>query len=99
MSYVKPMKIVGGSTDMTSTSGHTAHAVDEQKPYGRWRVSWLPGRTVSHNQATTALILAEHIAAGATGPAHRHWPHVQGWAAELNLTGAEAVAAVRRVTG
>jgi hypothetical protein len=95
---VKPMKITGSETNMTSTSGHTAHAVDKRKPYGRWRVSWLPGRTVSHNQATTALVLAEHISAGASGPAHRHWPHVKSWAAELDLTAGEAVAAVHRAT-
>jgi hypothetical protein len=95
---VKLMKITGGETDMAGTSGHTAHAVNKRKPYGRWRVSWLPGRTVSHNQATTALVLAEHISAGATGPAHRHWAHVKGWAAELDLTAAEAVAAVCRAT-
>jgi hypothetical protein len=93
---VKPMKITGGETSMTTTNGHTAHAVNKRKPYGRWRLSWLPGRTVSHNQATTALVLAEHISAGATGPAHRHWPQVRSWAAELDLTAAEAVAAVRR---
>lgn len=88
-------KIRGGETTMTASSGHSAHAVDERKPYGRWRVSWLPGRTVSHNQATTALVLASHVTAGATSPAHRHWPHIAGWAAELDLTPEEAVAAVQ----
>jgi hypothetical protein len=89
------MKITGGETTMTSTCGHSAHAVDERQPYERWRVSWLPGRTVSHNQATTALVLAAHITAGATSPGHRHWAHVQTWAAELDLTAAEAVTAVQ----
>ncbi|MGH3876045.1 MAG: hypothetical protein ACRDSK_03310 [Actinophytocola sp.] len=98
MSHPNAMTVSGSGTVMTTTSGHTARAVDEREPYGRWRVSWLPGRTVSRNQATTALVLAEFVTAGATRPAHRHWPHVQGWAAELDLTGAEAVAAVR-VTG
>lgn len=92
------MKITGSDTVMTSTSGHTAHAVDERNPYGgSWRVSWLPGRTVSYNQATTALVLAAHITAGAISPAHPHWPHVQSWAAELDLTPAEAVTAVQSV--
>ena len=89
-------KISGGDTTMTASCGHAAHAVDEHQPYGRWRVSWLPGRTVSRNQATTALVLASHITAGATSPAHRHWPHITGWAAELDLTGEDAVAAVQR---
>ena len=91
-------KITGGETTMTATSGHTAHAVDEREPYGPWRVSWLPGRTVSHNQATTALVLALHVTAGATSPAHRHWPHVVGWAAELDLTAEQAVAALHHTT-
>jgi hypothetical protein len=94
----QPIKVTGGETTMTSTCGHTAHAVDERQPHGRWRVSWLPGRTVSRNQATTALMLAAHIAAGATSPAHRHWPHVRGWAAELDLSTGEAVAAVQQAS-
>ena len=89
-------KIRGGESTMTASCGHSAHAVDERKPYGRWRVSWLPGRTVSRNQATTALVLASHVTAGATGPAHRHWPHVVGWAAELDMTAEDAVTALQR---
>lgn len=90
-----PMKITGGDTVMTTTCGHSAHAIDVREPYGRWRVSWLGDRTVSRNQATTALVLAAHITAGAASPAHPDWPHVQGWAAELDLTAAEAVRRVR----
>jgi hypothetical protein len=93
----QPMAVTSGDIVMTSTCGHSAHAVDEREPYGRWRVSWLPGRSVSRNQATTALVLAGHITAGATSPAHRQWARVQAWAAELDLTAAEAVNAVQLV--
>ena len=91
-------KITSSETTMTATSGHSAHAVNEHEPYGRWRVSWLPGHTVSYNQATTALVLALHITAGATGPTHPDWAHVLGWAAELDLTAEEAVTAVQRTS-
>jgi hypothetical protein len=43
-------------------TGHHAALIEPQ----RWRVSWLPGRLVSRDEATTALVLAEELA---TGPA------------------------------
>lgn len=89
------MKITGDETSMISSTGHHARAMDERTPYGPWRVSWLTDRTVSYNQATTALVLAQFVTAGVTGPGHRYWAHVVGWAAELGLTAAEAVDAVR----
>ncbi|MFI7680369.1 hypothetical protein [Actinophytocola sp. NPDC049390] len=94
----KPKVIRGDESTMTASCGHSAHAVDDRKPYGRWRVSWLAGRTVSRNQAITALVLASHVAGGVTGPAHRHWPHIVGWAVELDLTAEEAVAAVQHTS-
>lgn len=91
------MQITGNGTVMTC-GGHTAYAVDDQRPYGQWQVSWLPDRTVTHNQAVTALVLAACVTDGVTGPAHRRWPHVQGWAAELGLTAEQAVTAIRHTT-
>jgi hypothetical protein len=88
------MRITGDAAVMVCTTGHSARAVDHQHPYGQWQVSWLPNRTVTHNQAVTALVLAATITDGATSPADQRWPHVQGWAAELNLTATEAVTAV-----
>jgi hypothetical protein len=84
---------------VTCTTGHSARAVDDQHPYGEWRVSWLPDRTVTHNQAVTALVLAMCVTDGATGSAHPRWPHVQGWAAELGLTAPDAVTAIQASTG
>ena len=93
------MKITGDRALMTCTAGHSARAVDDERPYGEWRVSWLPGRTVTRNQAVTALMLAACVTDGATGPAHPRWPHVQGWAAELSLTAPDAVTAIQASTG
>lgn len=75
-------------TDQAITStvtGHTARRGDG----GQWVVSWLPAPALplDRNAAITAMTLAEFVAAGAGNPAHRHWPHVRNWAAELGLSG------------
>jgi hypothetical protein len=56
-------------------------------------VSWLPGRTLDRNTAITAMILADTAADEHVHQDHRLWPHIHGWAAELGLTGPQAVAA------
>ncbi len=56
-------------------------------------MSWLPGQTLDRNTAITAMILADTAAETDLREGHRLWPHIQGWAAELGLTGPEAVAA------
>lgn len=80
---------------------HTAEPAHDGDPYGTWRVSWLPGRAVSRTQAVTALILAEAAAAMqhegrtvVTDHTHRLWPHIDSWAAELDMTGPEAFARI-----
>jgi hypothetical protein len=71
--------------DMCGTvTGHTARQAGDG-----WAVSWLPGRTLTRNQAITALTIAE---ASAAGPGDRIWPHIEGWAAELGLSSREAAA-------
>lgn len=70
---------------------HTARAADD----GGWTVSWLPGRTLTRNQAVTAMTIAEAVGAHADDLADnggRWWLHVDGWAAELAITGPFAVA-------
>jgi len=64
-------------------------------------VSWLPLRRLTRDQAVTAMTLAEAVARmqreGRTtvvGHTHRLRPHVDAWAAELGLTGPDAVARV-----
>lgn len=76
---------------MTSpATSHTATATG-----GGWQVSWLPGRTLDRNQATTAMTIADIV--GATGVPRADdpiWLFLDGWAAELSLTAPGAVARV-----
>lgn len=88
-------------TDTEMTSDQTRHtasvvpgAVIEGGPTA-WGVSWLPGRLLLRDQAITAMTLAEVISARADDLAdttNRLWLHVNGWAAELGITGPHAVA-------
>ena len=48
---------------------------------------------MDRNTAITAMILVGIAGRGDMSAGHRLWPHIQGWAAELGLTGPEAVAA------
>jgi hypothetical protein len=78
--------------DATMTSDQTAHTA-RQAP-GRehlWEVSWLPGRVLDRNSAITAMVLADQAGVRDLDERHRLWPHVEGWAAELGLTGTDAV--------
>ena len=78
--------------DTTMTSDQTAHTAG-QAP-GRqhlWEVSWLPGRVLDRNSAITAMVLADQAGAYDLNERHRLWPHIEGWAAELGLTGSDAV--------
>lgn len=78
-----PVHITGESM----TGDLTAHTA---RPDGNgWLVSWLPGRTLDHGAAVTAMMLAETCArcAGADNlPASVAW-----WAAELGLAPETAV--------
>jgi hypothetical protein len=74
------------------TSDQTAHTA-RQAP-GRqhlWEVSWLPGRVLDRNSAITAMILADHAGEPDLNEQHRLWPFIQTWAAELSLTGSDAI--------
>ena len=80
--------------DTAMTSDRTAHTA--RPAPGRqhqWEVSWLPGQTLDRNAAITAMVLADTTAEPDLHEGHRLWPHIQGWAEELGLTGPEAVAA------
>ncbi len=66
---------------------HTATAKGEG-----WEVSWLPGRTLDRNQAITAMTIAN--IAGGRGVSLSDdpiWPFLDNWAAELGLSGPDAV--------
>ncbi len=78
--------------DTTMTSDQTGHTARQApgRPH-EWEVSWLPGRLMDRNSAITAMILADTTADTELHPGHRLWPHIQGWAAELGLTGPDAI--------
>jgi hypothetical protein len=81
-------------TDAAMTSDQTPHSA-QAAPGGGWTVTWLPGRTLTRDQAITAMTIAEVVATRAgdlADTANRLWLHIDGWAAELGITGPEAVA-------
>jgi hypothetical protein len=79
-------------TDATMTSDRTAHTARHAPSRSGWEVSWLPRRILDRNTAITAMILADTAAEEDLHENHRLWPHLQSWAAELGLTGHEAIA-------
>ena len=85
--------------DTTMTSDQTAHTAQQALSRNGWEVSWLPGQILDRNSAITAMILADITAEEDLHEDHRLWPHIQGWAAELGLTGPEAVAAASQPPG
>jgi hypothetical protein len=78
--------------DTTMTSDQTAHTA-RLAPGSEhlWEVSWLPGRTLDRNSAITAMTLAGHAGEPDLNARHRLWPFIQSWAAELGLTGSDAI--------
>jgi hypothetical protein len=82
-------------TDAEMTSDSTRHTA--QATGDGWAVSWLPGRTLTQNQAVTAMTLAEEVTTHTddlADAASRWWLHVDQWAAELGVDGAYAVTEV-----
>jgi hypothetical protein len=77
--------------DTTMTSDRTAHTARHAPSRNGWEVSWLPGQILDRNSAITAMVLADTAAEEDLHEGHRLWPHIQGWAEELGLTGPEAV--------
>ena len=78
--------------DTTATNDQSAHTA--RQAAGRqhlWEVSWLPGRVLDRNGAITAMVLADQADNDDLNERHRLWPHIEGWAAELGLTGHDAV--------
>ena len=80
------IRIIDTSMSSAATP-HTATAKGEG-----WEVSRLPGRTLTRDEATTAMVTANIV--GSRGVGHsddRIWPHLDNWAAELGLSGPNAV--------
>ena len=76
--------------DATMTSDQSAHARLASGSQHLWEVSW-PGRAVDRNSAITAMTLADLTGEHDLDERHQLWPFIQGWAAELGLTGADAI--------
>ncbi len=80
-------------TDTTMTSPATPHTATATG--GGWTVSWLPGRTLTRDQATTAMVIANIVGGhGVPRADDPLWLFLDGWAAELGLTAPTAVARV-----
>jgi hypothetical protein len=78
-------------TEMTMTSPATSHTATATG--GGWQVSWLPGRTLTRDQATTAMVIANLVGSkGVPRADDPIWMHLDGWAAELGLAAPTAVA-------
>jgi hypothetical protein len=79
--------------DTTITSDQNLHTarLASGRPQ-QWEVSWLPGQVLDRNSAITAMVLADIAGQGDLRQGHRLWPHIQSWAAELGLTGPDAIA-------
>jgi hypothetical protein len=84
------MTLTINDTTMTSDqTGHTARLASGSRHL--WEVSWLPGRVLDRNNAITAMVLADHVRERDLNERHRLWPFIESWAAELGLTGSDAV--------
>ena len=78
-------------TGTTMTSDQTAHTARLAPGQRLWEVSWLPGRALDRNSAITAMTLADSAGEADLNEQHHLWPFIQGWAAELGLTGSDAI--------
>lgn len=98
---VAPLLAVDGPwiSDVLMQSSSTRHvavwaARDYPAPPVRWRVSWLPERELSRYEAIAAMSIAAAVGTAIPEPDDRAWVDIDGWAAELGLTGAAAAALV-----
>ncbi|MGH3296928.1 MAG: hypothetical protein ACRDP7_34555 [Trebonia sp.] len=83
-------------SEMTSDqTRHTARAWPVPDEPTLWSVTWLPGRALTRDQAVTAMTIAEMVVERANilaDSSSKLWWHMDGWAAELGITGPHAVA-------
>jgi hypothetical protein len=68
-----PLTITGTTMRSTSTPRTASTTRD-----GGWSVSWLPERTLTRDQAISAMTIAETASPGLEPGDHR-WPHVDSW--------------------
>ena len=78
--------------DTTMTSDQTEHTARQASGSQHlWEVSWLPGRALDRNSAITAMTLADVTGGHDLDERHHMWPFIESWAAELGLTGPDAI--------
>jgi hypothetical protein len=81
------MTLTINDTTMTSDqTGHTARLASGSRHL----------RVLDRNSAITAMVLADHAREPDLNERHRLWPFIESWAAELGLTGSDAVDQVSR---
>ena len=85
-------------TDKMIRSASTPHTAELHhfEAGDAWRVSWLPSRLLTHSQAAAAMELADavgKIPADCDPSVYddQFWSRVDAWAAELGITGPDAV--------
>jgi hypothetical protein len=84
------MTLTSTGTTMTSDqTAHTAHLAPGSQHL--WEVSWLPGQALDRNSAMNAMIVADLSGDADLNERHHLWPFIQSWAAELGLTGSDAI--------
>lgn len=83
------IEVVSASMMTSDMTPHMARCVGGD----RWVVSWLPGRTLSGQQAVNAMTIAANVA-DPTEPTGAQWAMLDGLALALGLTAREAVGMV-----
>lgn len=79
------IEVVSASMMTSDETTHMARCVGGD----RWVVSWLPGRTLTAQQAVTAMTIASTVSTAA--PSSAEWAMLDALALELGLTAREAV--------
>ena len=80
------MQVTSACDPRGTTPHHSARADGDG-----WTVTWLPGRVLTRNHATTVMVLAETVAGGIGDHTDKRWLFIEGCADELGITGTEAV--------
>jgi hypothetical protein len=85
---------INDTTMLSDQSAHTARQAPASQHLRE--VFWLPGRVLDRNSAITAMVLADQVGEHDLSKRHRLWPFIENRAAELGLTGSDAVDRVSR---
>jgi hypothetical protein len=72
-----------------ASTRHTASSTGDG-----WIVTWLPAHVLTRRQAAIAMAIAEAVSDGVGLSDDPVWPQLDKWAAELGLTGPDALVRV-----